>query len=160
MVDHKVDDHMDAALLSLCHHILEVIHRAILRVDGEVIHHIVAVVGGRGVDRHQPDAGHTQVGVRLRVAVVQVIQLFCDPIEVTDPIAVAVVETANEDLIEDRIVPPHLALLILPGWGRAGQNLAGGEDQREKDQDKKEFGHSHGSPLFNCIEIGVGRLRL
>ena len=91
VVDHQVHDHLDAALVRLGQQVLEVGHAAVLRVDAVVIGDVVAVVAGRGVDRHQPDAADAE---RL-----QVVELGGDAVEVADAVAVGVVPAAHEDLV-------------------------------------------------------------
>ncbi len=44
------------------------------------------------MDRHQPDPGHPQVGRGIGIAIVQIIQLLDDPVDIADPIPIAIVE--------------------------------------------------------------------
>ncbi len=109
VVEHQIDDDSDATLVGLLDEPFEVLVGPILRVDLVVVRDVVAVIAGRRHDRHQPDAGDTQVGRRVRVAVVQVIELTDQASQVAHPVAIAVVEAADEDLVERCVVPPGLA---------------------------------------------------
>ena len=63
VVDHEVGDHPDAAVARGAHELDEVAERAEPRVDGVVVGDVVAVVAvGRGVERHQPEAGDAEPG--------------------------------------------------------------------------------------------------
>ena len=106
MVHDVVDDDLDAAGVGGGEEGLEVGHGAVVGIDGAVVDGVVAVVAGRVVDGHEPDAGDAEVVVGGRVAVVEVVELLGQALEVADAVAVAVVEAAHEDLVEDRVVPP------------------------------------------------------
>jgi hypothetical protein len=68
-------------------------------MDVAVVGHIVAVVGhGAGVDRADPEQVDAQVG--------QVIQPLDDAGQVADAVAVAVLEAARIDFVDDGVVPP------------------------------------------------------
>jgi hypothetical protein len=60
MVDHQVEDDLDAARVRRTHEMFEVGHRAVLRIDAVEVGDVVAVIAGRRVDRHQPDAADAQ----------------------------------------------------------------------------------------------------
>jgi len=64
------------------------------------------MVAGRLHNRHQPQPGHTQIISCVRVAIIQVIKLFNQAIDVTDAVTITVVETAHENLVKDSIIPP------------------------------------------------------
>src|SRR5690606_2153835 len=91
VVDHQVHDDLDAALVRLGQQVVEIGQRAVLGVDAAVVGDVVAVVAGRGVDRHQPDAADAQ---RL-----QVVEFRGDAVQVADAVAVGVDPAAHEDLV-------------------------------------------------------------
>jgi hypothetical protein len=82
---------------------------AIIGVDIVIIGDIVAVIGGRRVDRHQPERIDAEVARGSGVAVVEVIQFLDDAIEVANAITIAVIKAAHENLIKDGFVPPRHA---------------------------------------------------
>ena len=106
VVHDVVDDDPDAAGVGRREKRLEIGHGSVVGIDGAVVDGVVAVVARAIVDRHEPDARDSEIVVGGRVAVVEVVELARQALEVADPVAVAVVETAHEDLVEDRVVPP------------------------------------------------------
>ncbi len=106
VVHDEIDDHADTARVRRVQEGLEIGRRPVVRLDARVVGDVVAVVAGRGADRHQPDTGDPQVVVRGGVAVVQVVQTLGQTPQVADAVTVAVLEAAHEDLVEDGIVPP------------------------------------------------------
>ena len=94
-----------------------------------VIGHIVLVVGWRGHDRHKPD----RIGAQL----LDVIQFLGYPIEIPNPIAIAVVEGLHKNLIGQ----PCLWPIVL---GLLGFNLGKGKLQEQNCQQTKSdlFFHS------------------
>src|SRR5205823_3920185 len=69
-------------------------------VDLAKVGHIVAVVlEWRGQDRHQPQTGHAQLA--------QVVELFNKPAQIARTVAVAVVEAAHVDFVEDGVLVPQ-----------------------------------------------------
>src|SRR5258708_38209021 len=76
------------------------------RVNVGIIGDIVAEIDHRrGVDRRKPDGIHTQPGV--------VIELGNDTRQITNTVAVAVLEAARVNLIDNSLLPP--VRLSLPG---------------------------------------------
>ena len=98
MVDDKVNDDVDVAFVRFIQEILEIIHCAIFGVDGIIVEHVVAVIGGGGVDGHQPDGVDAQI--------LKIVQFLGDAIKVTDAVGVSVVKGTDKYLIEDGCPPP------------------------------------------------------
>ena len=113
-----VDDDPDAAVVGRREERLEIGHGPVVRIDGAVVDGVVAVIAWAIVDGHEPDAGDPEVVVCGGVAVVEVIELLGKALEVADPVAVAVVEAAHEDLVEDRVVPPGELVRVVAAAGR------------------------------------------
>ena len=64
-----------------------------------VIGDVVAVVAQRRrIERQQPDRGHAEV--------LQIVELRGKPAEIADAVAVAVVERADVELVDDRVLVP------------------------------------------------------
>ena len=102
VVDHEVHDHLETALVRAVEHLLENLEVAVLGIDGAVVGDVVAVVRiGRWVERAEPDARHAQAG--------DVIELLEHTPQVADSVAVAVLEAARPDLVEDRVLVPARA---------------------------------------------------
>ncbi|OQA18573.1 MAG: hypothetical protein BWY63_01998 [Chloroflexi bacterium ADurb.Bin360] len=106
VVEHQVNDNADAARVRLGHQLLEICIGAVFVIHGIVICDIVAVVAGRLMDGHKPDTGDPQVVIGGGVAVVEIVELLYKPLQVAHTVAIAIVEAAHEDLVEDGIVPP------------------------------------------------------
>ena len=96
VVDHQIDDHVDIPLIALGDQLLEILHGAILRIDGIVVGYVILVVGGTGMDRHQPDTVDAQF--------LQIVQLGDHALQVTNAVSIGVTEGVNEDLIVSTIV--------------------------------------------------------
>ena len=111
VVHHEVDDHADVALVRLVEEVVEVLDRAGLGEDvGEVGDVVAAVAQGRGEERRHPQAVDAQP--------VQVVELLGQSAEVADPVAVRVLERADQDLVEDGRLEP-VGLLEVGGGGVA-----------------------------------------
>ena len=79
---------------------LEVVERAVDRVDRRVVRDVVPVVAQRRrVERQQPEAGDAEI--------LQIGQLLREAGEVADAVAVAVVEGADVGLVDDRVLVPE-----------------------------------------------------
>ena len=69
-------------------------------MDAGVTRYIVAVIlQRRRIEGKQPDRGDAEV--------VEVLELLGKPAEVPDAVPVAIVESADVDLIEDRVLVPE-----------------------------------------------------
>jgi hypothetical protein len=115
------------------HQTLEILVGAIFRVDAIVIGDIIAVVGRRGHDRHEPDTGDAQVIDGLGRAIIEIVQFLDQPVNVADAVVVAVIVAALEDFVEDGVAPPAVAstsrLSLLRGAGRKDEKCGeGGEE--------------------------------
>ena len=81
MVRHVIHDDANVAFLRFAHHVLEVRHRAILRIDGFVVGNVVAEIHlRRRIHGRDPD--------RVNAEVFQIIQPRGNAIDVADTIAV------------------------------------------------------------------------
>jgi hypothetical protein len=85
---------------------LEVVVRAVVRLDAIVVGRIIAVIARRLVDGHEPDTPRAQVTNSTRIPVVDVVELLRDTSQVADPVAVAIEERPDEDLIARRASAP------------------------------------------------------
>ncbi len=104
MVKNEVDDEPDIARMAGVQQYLKILQRAVGRVDCGVVRYVVFMVGGRGHNRHEPDAVEAQIGVGLVVAVVDIVELLRDSVEIADAVAVAVVKRADEDFVVGAVV--------------------------------------------------------
>ena len=102
VIEHEVHHDADAALLCLGHQSVEVLHRAIGRVDARVVRDVIAVVHHRrGIDRRQPHRPHAEG--------FEIIQLARDAGQVPRAAARGVHEALWVDLIDDGPLPPLLS---------------------------------------------------
>ena len=106
VVHDEVDDDRDAALVGGLDQGPELVGRAVVGLDCPVVGDVVAVIARGFRDRHQPHTGNAQVVRRAGVAIVQVVQLLGEPGEVAHAVAIRIPEAADEDLVEDPVVPP------------------------------------------------------
>ncbi len=123
VIDHKIDHYANTALVARFQKLPKVSQRAVIRVDCLVVSNIVAMVGRWGHDRHQPDATNTEVVSGSRVAIVEVIQLGDDTLEIADTVSIAVFEGTHKNLVKDNLIPPaHRVFfdrfLFIPGGFR------------------------------------------
>ena len=85
VVEDQFGDHPQAARVRLAQERLEIVQRAVDRVDGVIIGDVVAVVlERRGIKRQQPEGRDAEV--------LEVIQLLRQPAKIADAVGVAVVE--------------------------------------------------------------------
>jgi hypothetical protein len=107
VVHDEVDDHPDAARLGGADEFDEVAERAEARIDGEEVDDVVAVVlaGGR-IERHEPQAGHAEIG--------QILDPLAHPTQVAAAVAVPVVEGLDVGAVEHGVLPPQVAGIGLP----------------------------------------------
>ena len=99
VVDHQIDDQLDAACPHVFQHAVKVGHRTKLSQHLTVVADVVAIVGVGAVEVWaQPHDVNTEL--------LQVVELGGNAVQVADAIAVAIVERARVDLIHDNLFPP------------------------------------------------------
>ena len=99
VVHDEVDDHAHAALVRGVDELHEVREVAELRQHRGVVGDVVTAVPQRGLEeRRQPEAVDAQP--------LQIVELGGDALEVADAVAVAVLEGADEDFVEDGAFEP------------------------------------------------------
>ena len=100
VVDDQLGDDADAAPVRLVDEALEVVERAVARMDVLVVGDVVAVVAQRRrIERQQPEAVDAEV--------LQVVELLRQAREVADAVVVAVEEGADVRLVDDRVLVPE-----------------------------------------------------
>jgi hypothetical protein len=114
VVDDQVDDEADAALGGGAGELHQLAQGAVARVDAIVVGDVVAVVAlGRGVERHQPEAGDPEAG--------QVVEAAGQAAHIAGAVAVGVHEGADVELVDDRVLVPQVVDDVRAvGRGRAG----------------------------------------
>ncbi len=114
VVEYEFDDDAETARVGGAQDGLEILERPVGGVNGSVIGDVVAVVQqGRGKERQQPDRRHAQVA--------EVIELADQPLEITDPIAVAVGKGPDVKLVEHRVLVPGRSRIV-SGWSSFRHN--------------------------------------
>ena len=99
VVEHHVEDQLDAALLRLGLQPIEIGHRAVLRIDRLVIGDIVTKIDlRRGEHRGQPDGSDAEF--------LQIIEVRSDSVQIADAVSIRIGETARIDLVDYRMLPP------------------------------------------------------
>ena len=100
VVDDELGDDADVAAMRLRHEALEVLHRAVARMDVLVVGDVVAVVSERRrVERQQPE--------RVDAEALEVVELLRQAGEVADAVVVAVEEGADVRLVDDGVLVPE-----------------------------------------------------
>src|ERR1039458_1600230 len=100
MVHDKVKQHADVAPCGLRHQPVEVSHGSVLGGDGRVIAYVVSEINlWRGETGGDPNRVHAQVP--------QVVKMCGDPVQVSQPVAVGVTETARIDFIDHGVAKPR-----------------------------------------------------
>ncbi len=70
-------------------------------MDADIVGHVIAEIVHRGgVDRGEPDG--------VNVQALDVVQPLADAVQVADAVAVAVLERARVDLVDDSFLPPKM----------------------------------------------------
>ena len=106
MVRHQIHQNFDAVLMCGGQQLIEIFHCSEIAHNGEVIRNIVAVIHVRRIKHGgEPD----NVNAQLR----QVRDFFGNTGQVTDTVAIGVVEGARVHLVDHRFLPP-----LPPGVGR------------------------------------------
>ena len=101
VVDHEVGDHTHPAILCGPDQLDEVAEGAEALVDAVVVGDVVPVVPVRGgVERHQPQARHAEVG--------EVVDLLGEPAEVPDAVGVRVPVGLDVQAVDHRVLPPQV----------------------------------------------------
>ena len=99
MIHHKINHDADSPLMACVHECLEILHCAILLIDRTVVRHIIFVVSRRRHHRHQPDPITSQICIRCRITVIDIVQLLRQSRKISDAIPIAVIEAVNEHLV-------------------------------------------------------------
>ena len=86
----------------------------------------------------------------------EIVELGSDPVEVADPVVVCVVEAADENFVEDGIVPPVVWRYFFNGrrhrfnGSRCRDRSASSDDRKREDgEDEKMFFHGEQVEGFN-----------
>ena len=82
----------------------KIIHRSILRIDCFIIRHIIFVIRCGRHDRHQPDTIASQIRVRLRITVIDIIEIFRQSFQITDSVPVTVIKAVNKHFIISAVI--------------------------------------------------------
>jgi len=75
--------------------------RAVARVHVVIVGDVVAtVLAGRGLERHEPQ--------RRDAETLQVVQAPAQPLEIPDAVAVGILEGADGEAVDDRVLVPEV----------------------------------------------------
>jgi hypothetical protein len=101
VIENKVHNQSNPTLTCFRLQPIEVGHGPKLRVDTTKIRNVIAEINlRRGIEGCYPD--------RIDSEIVQVIEVLCDSVEVSDSVAIRITEAAGIDLVNDRVTPPVL----------------------------------------------------
>src|SRR5581483_524485 len=111
VVRNDVEDDSDAAAARLAHEPIERREVAELRMHVAIVADVVApVLERRRIDGAKPDRVDPK---RPIGAVIEIVEVFDDAVEVPDSVSVRVGKAARVDLIEDRPAPPFVGHPVL-----------------------------------------------
>ena len=100
MVQDQFDDHPQSALVRLVQEGLEVLQRAVARMDVRVVRDVVPIVPERRwIHGLYPETVHPE---RF-----EIVQLRREPDEIADAVGVAVGERLDVELVEDGVLVPQ-----------------------------------------------------
>ena len=100
VVEDELRDDPEVPPVRLLQERLEVLDRAVRRVDGRVLGDVVAIVlERRGIEGQEPEHRDAEI--------LQVIELLPEPPEVADAVRVRVEEGADVELVDDRVLVPE-----------------------------------------------------
>ena len=126
MVDHQIHDDAHAQLVGALDQRVEGCEIAEQRVDVAIVGNVVPVVSlRRAIDGGDPHDIDTQVG--------QVIEALVNSRQISDPVAVRILEGTRIHLVEDCVHPPRVGVDTSGGQEIGAQNHRGprGGDQAE-----------------------------
>ena len=104
MVEDQLGDYPQTAVMGRLHKVPDIRERPVVGVDAGIVGNVVAVVlQGRRIEREEPNTGDSEV--------LQVIQLFRQPANISSAIPVAIVKCPDMQLVEDGIFVPTRILL-------------------------------------------------
>lgn len=103
VVQHHLDNDADVSLVRGFEKDLEVIQRAIVRMNRPIVRDVIAVVAQRRrKERHQPN--------RIDAKLLQIIKLLRQAAEISVAITAAVVKSTDMRLVNDRVFVPKRIL--------------------------------------------------
>jgi len=97
VIQHQVDDNMNAAFMSFGGEDFEIFERAVIGMDVFVIRNIVFMIRRRRHNRHEPDSVYAQL--------LNVIELSRKPFQITLSVIVAVCKRQNKNFIPNTVRP-------------------------------------------------------
>jgi hypothetical protein len=109
VVGYEVQDQLDAAGMQRRDQAIQVVERSESRIDACEVGDVVAEIGhGRGVDGREPDGADAEPG--------EIVQPRGNPRQIAQPIAVRVLKRQRIDLVDEGLLPPVEASVVI---GRA-----------------------------------------
>ena len=100
VIDHQLRDDTQITLMCSVQKRAEIVERAEIRIHVEIIGDVVAVIAQRGrIERQHPDCSDSEL--------LEIIQFFDQPAEITHPVAVAVVKGLDVQFVDDRVLVPE-----------------------------------------------------
>ena len=105
VVHHEIHNDANSAIFRPAGHMIKILQRAVHGIDIHVVGNVITEVHlGRRIARCEPDRVYTEV--------LEIVEFCSDSLEIADAVIVAVGKTAWIDFIEDRMLPPLVALSI------------------------------------------------
>ena len=104
VIHHHLDDHPQTAIVRAVQECLEILESAVAGMNGVIIRDVIAIIAKRrGIKGQQPDGVDAQL--------LQIIEALRQARKVADAVAVAVIERAHVQLVNDGVFVPQAVLL-------------------------------------------------
>ena len=131
VVYHQIDNNANTALVCFVNQVFKVLKRAVIGIDRVIVGHVIFVIGGRGMNGHQPNA--------VVAHLLNVIELCGYTVEITDTIVVGIEIAMNKNLVPIAIVIINdvKCYLILFPILIVGLTSTHGESCEKKSEQKK-----------------------
>ena len=105
VVDDKIENDANVVFAAVFDQTIEVFERPVGRVDILVVRNVIAKIDLRRREaRRDPDCVDAEL--------LQIVELRCDPVQITHAVIVTVGKAARVNFIEDGMLPPGMALGI------------------------------------------------
>ena len=111
MIQHQFRNDTDAAAVGFAKECLEIVQRAVRRVDTHIVRGIISIVfEWRRIEGQEPYGRDAEI--------LQVIEFVSQSGEIANAIVVAVEERADVDLVDDSVPVPKRIVLEKEGFGK------------------------------------------
>ena len=140
VVYHQIDNNANTALVCFVNQVFKVLKRAVIGIDRVIVGHVIFVIGGRGMNGHQPNT--------VKAHLFDVIELGGYTVEISNTVVVGIIKAVNENFVPVAVVIVNNVqrnLFLLFRFGLlffAGKQRKRGKKNRKHKKDGKNFFHA------------------